>query len=624
MSSRTASRPGTSLVRTVRRGVRTLRRLVSTTRARFVYHDLYGRTLSAAPLDPQRGKRVLAFLLEEKLLRAEDIAVPRQPALRNLLRVHTAAYLDSLQRTEVATRIFGTAVTDGELEKIVETQRLAVGGTIQATRLALRHGGIVFNLGGGFHHAERSAGLGFCIFHDVAVAVSRLRARGFRGPVLVVDLDMHDGNGTRSIFADDPTVHTYSVHAEHWGPTAADASTSIELGIDVGDEQFLETLFETLPRVVEKVRPSLVFYVAGTDPAADDAIGTWRLSAQAMLTRDRFVVELVRAHGHDPPPIVVVLAGGYGTSSWRYTARFASWAVRGRTIEPPETDDLTLARFRRIGRHLDRAELTSEPGGFSWSLTDEDLAGIIPGVERNSRFLGYFSRHGVELVLERFGILDQLRVRGYNYPQIEVDASAGLGQTLRIYGAPSRQELLIELRVRRSKREVEDAEVLIVEWLLAQDPRAEFGPLRRPLPGQKHPGLGMLKEILGWLVVVAEMLDLDAVYFVPSSYHVAAQSRRTVRFLVPEHEARFRALVEAVGSLRLAGASRAVAGGAVIDSRTGRNIEWDGYPMVIPVSEQMRRRVTSEEYEARVEAELERVAYRLEGSRSDTVDEAAP
>ena len=117
-----------------------------------------------------------------------------------------------------------------EVEATLDLQRLMAGGTIQATRLALRTGGIAVHLGGGFHHAMPDAGLGFCVFNDVAVAIRRLRGRGFAEPVLVVDLDLHDGNGTRRIFADDPTVHTFSIHNDHWGDTEAVASTSIALG----------------------------------------------------------------------------------------------------------------------------------------------------------------------------------------------------------------------------------------------------------------------------------------------------------------------------------------------------------------------------------------------------------
>ena len=577
---------------------------------RFIYHEAYKGSLEAVPLDPLRAEKVLSFLADEGLLLREDIRLPRHPSLRNLLRVHDAEYLASLQDSETMVRIFGTPVTDEELERVVEMQRMMVGGTILSTILALRNRGIAVNLGGGLHHAYRDAGGGFCLFNDIAVAIARLRAKGFKEPVLVVDLDMHDGNGTRSIFARDNSVYTYSLHAEHWTDPEAEASTAIALGNDVGDEVMLGTLLKTLPDVVDSVRPGLVVYVAATDGAESDALGSWQLSDEGLLRRDQFVFELVRGRGRSVP-VVVVLGGGYGVHAWKPTARFVVWKMTGKSVQPPENEQLLLQRFRRIRHSLDPSSLTTEPGDFGWSFSEEDLAGILPEAPRLTRFLDYFSRHGVELVLERFGILDQLRVRGFDHPTLDVDLGHPMGQTVRIYSDPDRRELLIELRANRSTRVVPGLEVLIIEWLLLQNPRADFGPYRRPLPGQSHPGLGMLKETLGWLVMVCEMLDLDGIYYAPSSYHVAAQSRRLVRFLHPEHEAHFRAYQDALAGLTLSGASRAVDDGRLVDARTGEPVRWEGFPMVLPVSDRLEEMVFGEEYEAEVAEEYGRVSYRL-------------
>ena len=135
--------------------------------------------------------------------------------------------------------------------------------------------------------------------------------------------------------------------------------------------------------------------------------------------------------------------------------------------------------------------------------------------------------------------------------------------------APGREELLVEMRVNRDSRLVPTCEVLQLEWLLLQNPRADFGPYRRPLPGQTHPGLGMLKEVFGWLVVVAEVLELDGIAYVPSNYHVAAQSRRLVSFVDPRHEAWMQALEELLTGVPLAVASGLVADGKVIIEATG-------------------------------------------------------
>ena len=163
------------------------------------------------------ARRSSARSEEAGLLSRDLLSEPRPASLQNLLRVHTPEYLHAVQEPEALTRILGVEVPAGEAEATLDLQRLMAGGTIQATRLALRTGGVAVHLGGGFHHAMPDAGLGFCVFNDVAVAIRRLRGRGFAEPVLVVDLDLHDGNGTRRIFADDPTVHTFSIHNDHWG-----------------------------------------------------------------------------------------------------------------------------------------------------------------------------------------------------------------------------------------------------------------------------------------------------------------------------------------------------------------------------------------------------------------------
>jgi len=593
--------------RDFRRRIRCVIRHWRRPEVRFVYHTSYQVQPGGIPFDPKKGERILAFLTDEGLADREDLIRPRPATIRSLLRVHTGDYLESLQESEVLSRILGTPVSSSDAEDVVNMERLMTGGTLAAARLAWRTGQVVVNLGGGFHHAFRDSGMGFCIFNDVALAIARLRASGSKARILVVDLDLHDGNGTREIFSLDPTVHTYSIHNEHWGDTRVTASTSIALGPDVTDEIFLGTLLKTLPGVIEEFDPEMVFYLAGTDPAATDHLGNWRLSSEALLRRDRYVFELFR-RGKKKLPMVVVLAGGYGAKSWRYTARFLALAVSGRVIEPPLTEELTISAFRKVMREMDPSVLSGEDDDFNWSLTEEDLAGILPGVQRHARFLDHFSEHGVELALEKFGIFDKLRLLGYRHPVLDLDLTGETGETLRIFSGSDHRELLIELKVRRNRSAVPGLEVLSIEWLLLQNPRAEFGPFRRPLPGQKHPGLGMLKDVLGFLVTLGEILKIDGIHYVPSTFHVAAQSRRFVRFLHPEDEARFRALEELLGDFPLAVASKMVVEGKVLDEH-GKPISWEGAPMVLPASEALQARVSGPEYDEKVREA--RVNYRF-------------
>ena len=590
---------------------RAARRSLYRLRARgipIVYDARYQRGIFGVPMDPLRGEKVVGALREAGLLGRDRLSEPRPASLQNLLRVHTPEYLHSVQEPEALTRILGVDVPADEVEATLDLQRLMAGGTIQATRLALRTGGVAVHLGGGFHHATPDAGLGFCIFNDVAVAIRRLRGRGFAEPVLVVDLDLHDGNGTRRVFADDPTVHTFTIHNDDWGPTDAVASTSIALGADVGDRHFLEVLRASLPPVVEETRPGLVIYLAGTDPAADDPIGNWQLTAAALQERDRFVTSLVRPDGR-ACPMVVVLAGGYGRHAWRYSARFVLWLASGRELEPVEEEMLALRRFRRLGRDLRSAEMVDD--GLPFSLSEEDLVGLGPGPARPSRFLGYFSRHGVELLLERAGVLPQLRARGFRTLRVELDTREGPGQTLRILSEDRPGELLVELRADRSRSAVPGMEVISVEWLLLQNPREPFSERRPRLPGQQHPGLGLLRDFMGWLVVVGEAHGLDGVFFVAAHYHVAMQSRRLVRPLHPADEARLRAIAKALEGVPLPAGTSAVEEGLVVDAVTGQPATWEPVATVLPVSKRLLARVSGPEYEAAVADEGTRFAYRL-------------
>ena len=595
----------------VRALVRSCRRLFYQLSARgipIVYDARYQHSISGVPMDPLRGDKVLGALDEAGLLAAHLLSEPRPASLLNLLRVHTPEYLQSVQEPETLTRILGVEIPVREIEKTLDLQRLMAGGTIQATRLAMRTGGIAVHLGGGFHHALPDAGGGFCVFNDVAIAIRRLRARGFVEPILVVDLDLHDGNGTRRIFAEDASVHTFSIHNDHWGETDALASTAIALGGGVEDAAYLAALRDALPPVVEALRPGLVIYVAGTDPAHDDAIGNWRVSAAGLLERDRFVMDLGRAGGRGCP-MVMLLAGGYGRYAWKYTARSLLWLASGREIEPPPEYALTLKRFRRIGSDLRGAERRDD--GLAFSLSEEDIAGLLPGPSRPAHFLGYFARHGVELLLERAGVLAQLRAKGFRSLHVELDALDSHGQTLRIFCEDGPRELLVEMRAARSRSAVPDMETIALEWLLLQNPREPFSPARPRLPGQQHPGLGLLRDFMGWLMVVCESHGLDGISFVAAHYHIAMQSRRLVRPLRALDEARLRAMARALAGLPLPLATAAVEEGHIVDTANGKPVQWEPVTTVLPVSERLRSIVSAPDYEETARREAGRLAFSL-------------
>lgn len=584
----------------------------------YVYTRAYQLELPAVPVDSLRGERVLSYLAGEGLVSKAAVYPPRPASIRSLLRVHTAEYLESLRETDTLLRVVGARFDETTLDRILDLQRTMCGGTTLACRLARTSGRVAVHLGGGFHHAFADKGERFCVLNDVAVAIESARAHGFEGRILVVDLDVHDGDGTRSIFAHDRSVHTFSIHNQTNRPDSGLEATAIELGHEVEDSEYLDALEAHLPPVMESFRPELVFYLAGTDPACDDRIGDWEITAEAMLHRDRFVTECARAGAsprHEGIPLVVVLGGGYGKGAWRYIARYCAWLTTGGEVpEPPSTEEVTLARYRLLAKLLSPRELSGTPGDADraddWNLTAEDVMGALAGSPTKTRFLDFYTQHGIELALERSGVLDRIRALGFQ-PSLEMDLTNPAGQTLRLFGDRQQEELLMELRARRDGSSVKGMEVLRVEWLLLQNPRAHFTERKPRLPGQEHPGLGMLKDASAFLVLACERLGLDGVLFTPSHYHLAAQSREYLRFVDPREEARFRAFQEALEPLPLVEATRVADEGGLVDADTGEAVAWDPSVMILPVSGRARERFLGEGYESRVqeavgELELER------------------
>jgi acetoin utilization deacetylase AcuC-like enzyme len=557
---------------------RLLRRL-RPNRIWLVHDPGYAQTIPRIPLDPERGERIATFLREERLVALGAVARPRPVSVREILRVHPSDYVASLDRTDVVSQAVGVPLTDVERQRVLDQQRLVTGGTIRAVELTQRTRLPAVNLGGGLHHATPTQGMGFCLINDIAIAVTHARDRGFRGRVLVVDLDLHDGNGTRAAFAEDPTVFTFSIHNAHWEPQGGVASTALALGSAVGDDALMDALRSSLPDVVASHEPRLVVYVAGTDPAEDDRMGDWRITAAGMLARDRFVIDTVRRH--DPlMPIAVVLAGGYGRGAWRYSARFLAWLAGGRPIEPPDDLELTVQRYRRTS-------LTREDSG-DWGLTEQDLFAVVPGAGPGTRVLGAFSRHAIEVSLEEVGILEIVRRRGYPSPSVEIAFDSGTGELIRLYGDADRTLLLMELRVSRNRRLVPGMEVLYVEWLLLQDPQRAFSALEPRLPGQAHPGLGMLREVVAWIVLLCERLELDGLASAPSQYYMAVLGRHHLRFLSADAQARFAALHGLLAGRPLPEAEGLLAAGRVVNAETGEVVRWEPAVTVLPISGRLR------------------------------------
>jgi len=478
------ARAGQALRTTLRR-YRRLRQTLTPSRARLVYHEGY-RMPDNGIADVRRAEKIIGHLLSEGwLAKREAVAVPPPVTVAQLLGVHDVDYLESLDDPAAVGRVLGGGVASHEEARhFIRAQRWATAGTVHAARLAAEdahRGRVMVNLGGGFHHAYPAQGQGFCAFNDIAVAIAQLRRGGFGGRILVVDLDLHHGNGTRGCFMSDESVFTFSMHAEPWDDSPATASLDIALGPAVGNQSYLDALGRALPEAFARARPELCFYVAGVDVTADDRLGSYLLTADAVLKRDQMVF-----HHIGDRPSVMMLAGGYGQDAWRYTARTLVWLLGGVDEEIPGTVELALLHFRRIAHTLGRDELAHDaPGadGDDFQITEADVYGDLVRKEPSTRLLGFYTAYGVELALERYGFLAHCHARGYPRPVVALDAVGTTGQSVTVYGDASRKEVLLEL-VLNELTDHRPFRLLFVEWLLLQDPRAQPREDRPLLPGR--------------------------------------------------------------------------------------------------------------------------------------------
>jgi len=296
---------------------------------RVSYHgDYYVPLPDGHPFPMRKYPATFAALRERGLVSEAEVLVPDEAPLAVLERVHTTEYLDKLaQGTLSAAEVRRLGVPWSA--RLWRRSRLAAAGTLLATDAALAHG-IAGNLAGGTHHAFADRGEGFCVLNDVAIAIRELTARGRLQRALVVDLDVHQGNGTAAIFADDPDVFTFSMHGERNYPYHKERST-LDIGLPdgTGDDQYLATLDTYLGPVFERSAPDIVFYLAGVDPAQGDRYGKLSLSDAGLAERDRRVVASAWQRGI---PLVVVLAGGYAATPERTATLHANTFSAAATV----------------------------------------------------------------------------------------------------------------------------------------------------------------------------------------------------------------------------------------------------------------------------------------------------
>jgi len=274
---------------------------------KLIYHEGYDLNLGAHIFPSQKFRLIAEQLKREGIATEEDFLRPERAADEDLLRVHTADWVHKMQ-TGTLTLSDAMKLEVPYSRELAEAFWLAAGGTILAAQNAMRNG-FACNIGGGFHHAHAGFGEGFCAIHDVAVAIRRMQHDGAIGKALVVDTDVHHGNGTAAIFKEDAAVFTLSIHQENNYPAYKPAS-NIDLGMDDGaeDQEYLDALMPAVRRAIEEFRPDMLFYVGGADPYCEDQLGGLKLSKAGLKERDRGVFEEARGR---KIPVVTTLAGGY-------------------------------------------------------------------------------------------------------------------------------------------------------------------------------------------------------------------------------------------------------------------------------------------------------------------------
>ncbi|MFQ6133006.1 MAG: histone deacetylase [Armatimonadota bacterium] len=246
-------------------------------------------------------------LVEEGTITEADVAEPTRPPDEDLLLAHTEQYLAHMRR--LAAQGGGFLTPDTPItEEILDKAILSAGGTTLAGRLALEER-LVVHLSGGFHHAYADHGEGFCYINDVAVAIRVLQRDGLIERALILDCDLHQGNGTAAIFRGDESVFTFSIHEQDNYPIPKERS-DLDIGLrsGTGDEEYLAKLHEHVPLLLDQQRPDLAFYLAGADPYEHDQLGRLRLTMEGLQQRDELVLGECWNRG---VPCVVLLAGGY-------------------------------------------------------------------------------------------------------------------------------------------------------------------------------------------------------------------------------------------------------------------------------------------------------------------------
>ena len=394
------------------------------------------------------------------------------------------------------------------------------------------------------------------------------------------------------------------------------ANYCITLPAGTGDDVYLNALRDALKNALSPFRAELVFYIAGNDVLKGDALGDFELTPEGVLMRDRLVAQHCVAR---ETPLLVTLAGGYSENAWACSANFLRWALTDDVQPQSQSSDGLRHHFRRVAANIDPLELKRDDPD-DWSFTEEEILGDLNQRRGTQLVLDYYTVQGVEFAFERYGILKKIRERGYTELRLEGDPSDPGHQVLRIYGDykyGGETSLLVEIVARRrfvdapqnfsvEGQEAEKIEVLMIEWLLLQDPHKPFSIQRPRLPGQKHRGLGIAVEIQEMLIQLCRRLGLVGILDLPSHLHSGTYGQDYYGFIDARQEGRIRAMRHALAGFSLAHASW-LAEEARVYTQEGEAVEWKPEPQILAVDKKLKAYYDSKYYIQKRDEEFQRL-----------------
>jgi acetoin utilization deacetylase AcuC-like enzyme len=271
-------------------------------------------------IDPYRYKKIRDALIRQKFAKYRDFMAPPKILDQQMKNVHSDAYIQKLKDPQSAGKALGLPHVDPWDDHILEFYKAISGGTIFGLKEAFRQPlKPVFNLGGGFHHAQWEKAEGFCLINDVAAAVRSMRKKYPYLRVLIVDLDYHQGNGNLLLLKDDPNSFFFSMQSLNWVDCQKHENMEIILPDKCGDDDYLNALNNNFPDYFTRVSPEAIIYLAGADPHINDTLCDFEVSEEALLERDLLIYNMAQEKNI---PFLALPAGGYGPDSWKIYFNF--------------------------------------------------------------------------------------------------------------------------------------------------------------------------------------------------------------------------------------------------------------------------------------------------------------